>query len=142
MKPAAGGAVHRPGVPAPSTEEPVDYNSLTGGLPRADRSLELDERCSSYPQSVQCIDDTAPPGARIAVIGVRQVAKNDVRPDLLVDVRNRLGLPQGQPYYILASTFDNWDLGSCRNRKIVFGVQRDGALLSDVRKVDPPQTCK
>ncbi len=122
--------------------EYIYYNSLIGGVPGAYRNFELDYWGTSFEESIHYIDKVANPGERIVVIGIRQLARDYVRPDLFLDVTNRLSIPQSQPYYILATARADLDLDFCRNIKTVFAVQRDGALLSYVREVDPGQTCK
>ena len=124
--------------------EYIYYNSLTGGVPGAYRKFELDYWATSFQECFQYIDKTVEPGTRIVAVGAREVTKNLVRPDLSLDVTNRLGIPQKQTYYILATTRANLDLdfANCKNTKLVFAVQRDGALLSYVREVDPGQICK
>ena len=124
--------------------EYIYYNSLIGGVPGAYRQFELDYWATSFQECFQYIDKTVEPGTRIVAVGAREVTKNLVRSDLSLDVTNRLGIPQKQTYYILATTRANLDLdfANCKNTKMVFAVQRDGALLSYIREIDPGQICK
>ncbi len=123
--------------------EYIYYNSLIGGVPGANRKFELDYWATSFQKSIQYINENAKPGTRVVmVIGNRQVIKEYARPDLSIGVTNNLNVPQSQPYYILSSTRANQDLPYCKNIRIVFAVQRDGALLSYVKQVTPGQTCK
>jgi len=124
--------------------EYIYYNSLIGGVPGAYRKFELDYWATSFQECFQYIDKTVEPGTRVVAVGAREVTKNLVRPDLSLDVTNRLSVPQRRTYYILATTRANLDLdfANCKNTKMVFAVQRDDALLSYVREVDPGQTCK
>ena len=124
--------------------EYIYYNSLIGGVSGAYRKFELDYWATSFQECFQYIDKIAEPGTRIVAVGARELTKDFVRPDLSLDVTNRLSVPQSRTYYILATTRANLDLDFviCKNTKIDFAVQRDGALLSYVRKIDPGQTCK
>ena len=124
--------------------EYIYYNSLIGGVPGAYRQFELDYWATSFQECFQYIDKTVEPGTRIVAVGAREVTKNLVRSDLSLDVTNRLSIPQKQTYYILATTRANLDLSfaNCKNTKMVFAVQRDGALLSYIREIDPGQICK
>ncbi len=123
--------------------EYIYYNSLIGGVLGAYRKFELDYWATSFQKSIQYINENAEPGTTIAMsIGSRQVVREYARPDLSIGVTNNLNVPQSQPYYILSSTRANQDLTYCKNIKIVFAVQREGALLSYVKQVIPGQTCK
>ncbi|HEY9153187.1 MAG TPA: glycosyltransferase family 39 protein [Anaerolineales bacterium] len=137
--------VAMPGIYASVQLHPYEYiyyNSLIGGVPGAYRKFELDYWATSFRESIGYIDQNVKPGSRIVVVGIRQIAKDYVGLNFSLDVTNRLSIPQAQPYYVLATTRANLDLDFCKNIKTVFAVQRDGALLSYVREVDPGQTCK
>jgi 4-amino-4-deoxy-L-arabinose transferase-like glycosyltransferase len=123
--------------------EYIYYNSLIGGVSGANRKFELDYWATSFQKSIEYINENADPGTSIAMsIGSRQVVQEYARPDLSIGVTNNLNVPQSQPYYILSSTRANQDLTYCKNIRIVFAVQRDGAFLSYVKQVTPGQTCK
>ena len=124
--------------------EYIYYNSLIGGVPGAYRKFELDYWATSFRESIGYIDQNVKPGSRIVVVGIRQIAKDYVGLNFSLDVTNRLSIPQEQTYYILATTRANLDLdfANCKNTKMVFAVQRDGALLSYIREIDPGQICK
>jgi Dolichyl-phosphate-mannose-protein mannosyltransferase len=123
--------------------EYIYYNSLIGGVPGVNRKFEADYWATSFQESLQYINEKAELGTRVVmVIGNRQVIKEYARPDLSIGVTNNLNVPQSQPYYILSSTRANQDIPYCKNIKIVFAVQREGALLSYVKQVAPGQTCR
>jgi Dolichyl-phosphate-mannose-protein mannosyltransferase len=122
--------------------EYIYYNSLIGGVSGANRKFELDYWATSFQKSIEYINENAGPGTRIAMsIGSRQVVADYARSDLSIGVTNNLSVPQDRSYFILSSTRANQDLTYCKNIKIAFAVQRDGALLSYVKQVVPGQTC-
>jgi hypothetical protein len=122
--------------------EYIYYNSLIGGVSGANRKFELDYWATSFQKSIQYINENAEPRAAIAMaLGSRQVVADNARPDLSIGVTNNLNVPQDRTYYVLSSTRANQDLTYCKNIKIAFAVQRDGALLSYVKQVVPGQTC-
>ncbi len=139
-------AIALPGIYAGIQLHPYEYiyyNSLIGGVPGAYRKFELDYWATSFQKSIQYINENAEPGTTIAMsIGSRQVVQQYARPDLLIGITNSLNVPQDRPYFILSSTRANQDLTYCQKIKIVYAVQREGALLSYVKQVTPGQTCR
>jgi len=121
----------------------IYYNSLIGGVRGAYRNFELDYWAISFRESMEYLNKNAEPGSTIMVIGPsRQIAREYARPDLTVIVLKRVGKSETQPYYILSSTRSNDDISHCRNAAVVSIVERDGGILSYVKKIDPGQNCK
>ena len=130
-----------PGIYACSHLYPYEYiyyNSLIGSIRGANHKFELDYWGISFQESIQYINKKAEPGTTIVVfIGNRQVVKEYARPDLSIGFTHDLRKSQDQPYYMLSSTRANQDLAYCQNINTVFEVQRDGALLSYIKRIDP-----
>lgn len=134
-----------PGIYACAQLHPYEYiyyNSLIGGTRGAYRKFELDYWATSFQESMQSINQSAEQGSTILVNGTRQVARQYARPDLTIVVLNKANLSKSQSYYILSSTRGNLDLSFCGGSAIVSAVERDGGILSYVKKIDPQQSCR
>jgi len=122
--------------------EYIYYNSLTGGVKGAYRNFELDYWATSFRESMQYVNQNAEQGSTILVNGTRQVARQYARPDITIVVLNKVNQSRNESYYILSSTRSNLDLSFCASSAIVSAVERDGSVLSYIKKIDPVQGCK
>lgn len=123
--------------------EYVYYNSLVGGVRGAYRNFELDYWDTSFREAMAYLNKNAEPGSRVMVLGSStQAARQFVRAHLVVTGLQRVTKADTQPYYLLASTRRNGDLEHCRKAEVVAAVERDGAVLSVIRKINAGQNCK
>lgn len=123
--------------------EYVYYNSLVGGVRGAYRNFELDYWDTSFREAMAYLNKNAEPGSRVMVLGSStQAARQFVRAHLVVTGLQRVTKADTQPYYLLASTRRNGDLDHCRKAEVVAAVERDGAVLSVIRKINAGQNCK
>ena len=139
-------AIAWPGIYASIQLHPyqyIYYNNLSGGVKGAYRNFELDYWATSFRESMDYLNKNAEQGATIMVIGPsRQVAREYARPDLTIIVLKKVNKAETQPYYLLSSTRSNDDISHCKNAEVVSFVERDGGILSYVKKIDPGQNCK
>lgn len=77
----------------------------------------------------------------VVVIGTSQLVKDYARPDLIIVPRSEMTQSEHPPYYILSPTRGNRDLSNCHGSGMVFAVERDGGILSYIKKIDPGQKC-
>ena len=122
--------------------EYIYYNSLTGGVRGAYRNFELDYWATSFKESMEYLNEQAGPGTKIMVIGPRHIARQYARPDLQIVGPGKVAKSESEYYYILSLTRSNQDLLHCRHTEIEFEVERDGGILSSIRKIEPGQNCK
>ncbi len=120
----------------------IYYNSLAGGVKGAYRNFELDYWATSFKESMDYLNGYAEQDATIVVIGARPVARLYARPDLIVVGPGAVVSFQNQPYYILSSTRANKDGSYCGDSETVFTVEREGGVLSSIKKILPGQICK
>jgi len=122
--------------------EYIYYNSLAGGVKGAYRNFELDYWATSFRESMQYLDQNAEQGATVLVNGTRQVARQYARPDLAITVLNKANMSKSESYYILSSTRGNQDLTFCSDSGMAAAVERDGGVLSYVKKINSGQDCR
>jgi hypothetical protein len=121
----------------------IYYNSLVGGVRGAYRNFELDYWNTSFRESMEYVNQNAAPGTTVMIIGSStQAARQFARPDLPVTGLKRVNKANTQPYYLLSSTRRNGDLGHCKNAEVVSAVERDGAILSYVKFINPGRNCR
>ncbi len=121
--------------------EYVYYNSLIKGVKGASRKFELDYWETSFSESTKYFNDNAERGSMVVVIGTSQLVKDYARPDLIIVPRSEMTQSEHPPYYILSPTRGNRDLSNCHGSGMVFAVERDGGILSYIKKIDPGQKC-
>jgi hypothetical protein len=120
----------------------IYYNSLVGGVKGAYRSFELDYWALSFKESMDYLNKNAEQGAMILVIGARPIAEQYARPDLIIVGPDEVDPSQNLPYYILASTRANKDGSYCGDTEAIFDVERNGGVLSVIKKIPAGQICK
>jgi len=122
--------------------EYIYYNSLIGGVQGAYRKLELDYWNTAIKESMEYINENAAQGSTVMIIGNKQAAIQYARPDFSIVYTIKTIKPEYQFYYLLSSTYGNHDLHHCDNSETVFVVERDGGVLSSVKKIDSGQNCQ
>lgn len=121
----------------------IYYNSLVGGVTGAYRNFELDYWDTSFREAMEYINNHAAPGTRVMVLGSStQVARDFDENDLMVTGLKRVTKSDPDPYFLLASTRRNGDLEHCKKAQVVATVERDGAVLSYVKFIQPGQNCR
>lgn len=122
--------------------EYIYYNSLIGSVRGAYRKFELDYWNTSIKESMEYINENAAQGSTVMIIGNKQAAKEYAKPGFSFVYNIKTIKPEYQFYYLLSSTYGNHDLHHCDDSKTVFAVERDGGILSYVKKVDSRQNCQ
>ncbi len=137
-----------PGVYACIQLHPYEYvyfNNLTGGVGGAFRKFDLDYSGISFKEAQEYINTNAEPGTQIVVIGgPRHVARTYARPDLksrFTGTQDPVDLGDVGYYYVLFLTRTNADENRCLNGEVVYTVERDGGILSYIKKVTSKQKC-
>ena len=136
-----------PGIYACIQLHPYQYiyfNNLTGGVAGAFRKFDLDYSGTSFKEAQEYINANAEPGTQVVVIGPRQIARAYARPDLrnrIIGTRDIIDLGGVEYYYILFFTRTNADENRCINAETVYTIERDGGILSYIKKVNSKQKC-
>jgi len=118
----------------------VYYNSLVGGVAGASSKFETDYWTISYKEAINYVDQVAPKNSTVAFWGGHGRVTLYARPDLtLIYVAN--SLDPGYPFntladYAILSTSFNIDKFYFPGAKEIFQVQRGGATLAVVKKVN------
>lgn len=122
----------------------VYYNQLAGGIGGAYRKFDLDYWGISLKETAEYLNANALQNALVLVAGPRQLVEPYARPDLQLlrqmDMKDR-DLSAGE-YYVIYLTRTNEDEGRCLDAETVYVVERDGGVLSYVKRVKPGQTCE
>ncbi len=133
-----------PGLYASVQLHPYQYtyfNSFTGGTGGAFRKYDLDYWGTSFKESFEYLNENAPQNAQVIVIGSRQIADEYARPDLKIIGPSDLELRGVDFYYVLYLTRSNADVGHCAQAETVYSVERNGGILSYVKKVKREEKC-
>jgi len=114
----------------------VYYNSLVGGVQGAFRGYEMDYWGTSYRAAIEYVNQVAPPGSRVIVLGTDQLVSNFARSDLKIDEYRKLDLPENvQQAYLILSSRHNKDQDLYPSAPQVYAVERDGVVLAVVKWV-------
>jgi len=122
--------------------EYVYYNSLIGGVGGAYRKFDLDYWGVSYKEAMEYINKNAEPGAQIVVVGHPPLARLYAREDLAVMGSHKVRKSGIEYYYVIFLTRNNADEDRCVDAETVYTIERDGGVLSYIKKVKPEQRCK
>ena len=121
--------------------EYIYYNGLIGGVQGAYRKFDLDYWGISFKEAMNYVNEHAGQGTQVIVIGPRQLVKQYARPDLEISGFRRLDTQGIEYYYGIFLTRSNEDIDRCREAETVLTIERDGGILSYVKKVKPGQKC-
>ncbi len=119
----------------------VYFNRLTGGTAGAFRNFDLDYWGTAFKESFEYINANAAPNSQVVVIGPRQIAKAYARPDLKIVGPANLDVRGMDYYYVLYSTRSNADEGRCKKAETVHTVERNGGILSVIKKATSEEGC-
>jgi len=113
--------------------EYIYYNRLVGGVQGAFRRYELDYWGTSYREAADYLNRAAPANAAIWVEGPAHLLQEYVRPDL--KVYSTYESERSEHYdYVVALTRFNLDLQSYPDAPIQSVIERQGALLTVIKK--------
>jgi hypothetical protein len=113
--------------------EYIYYNRFVGGEQGAFRKYELDYWGTSYREAADYVNRVAPANANIWVEGPAHLIQIYRRPDLKI-YSTYEAVRAGHYDYVVALTRFNLDLQSYPSAPIVHVIQRDGALLTVIKK--------
>ena len=104
----------------------IYYNSFVGGVQGAFHKYDLDYWGTSIYETSEYINRVAPPGAKVFVLGPVHIFRNYARPDLVIN--------SGERYdYVIINGRQIEDQTACRNVDAVKTIERDGAVLTEVK---------
>jgi hypothetical protein len=119
--------------------EYIYYNTFIGGEAGAFRRFEMDYWGTSYRQAADWLNRNAPQDANIWVEGPAHLLDLYLRDDL--NLYSTYEIERAERYdYAVATTRYDLDLKSYPDAKIVYRIERDGALLTVIRQPGPPDT--
>lgn len=125
-----------PGVIAGMRLHPYEYiyyNRFIGGVHGAFRRFELDYWGTSFREAAAYLDEAAPPNATIWVEGPTHLLQAYARPDLKIYSTYESERASRYDYIVALTRFD-LDLQAYPDAPIDHVVERDGALLSVIKK--------
>jgi hypothetical protein len=113
--------------------EYIYYNRFIGGVQGAFRKYELDYWGTSYREAANYLNENAPANASLWVEGPVHILQLYARPDL--KVYSTYEAARAEHYdFVVVTTRYNLDLQSYPNAKIVYGIERDGSLLTVIKE--------
>jgi hypothetical protein len=125
-----------PGIVAGARLHPYEYiyyNRFIGGVQGAFRKYELDYWGTSYREAAAYLNSTAPANASVWVEGPTHLLQVYIRPDL--KIYSTYEAKRAAHYdYIVALTRLNLDLQSYPDAPIDHVIEREGALLTVIKK--------
>jgi hypothetical protein len=113
----------------------IYYNSFIGGVRGAFHNYELDYWGTSYYEAAEYINQVAPSGARVVVLGPIHIFQNYARSDLVTNALSDVN-PATRYDYVVINGLKNLDQTVCKDVDAIKVIERDGAALT-VIKVPP-----
>jgi len=114
--------------------EYIYYNELTGGISKTFRRYEMDYWGTSFREVSEYLNNHLPENARTVVWGPPTSLWRYIRPDIKVYVFSEKNVPISDYYAVISTRNDN-DLKYLTYLPALFTVQRQGAILSEVKYV-------
>ena len=113
--------------------EYIYYNRFIGGVQGVFRKYELDYWGTSYREAANYLNKTAPANSTLWVDGPVHILQLYARPDL--KIYSTYEAARAEHYdYVVVTTRYNLDLQSYPDAQIVYGIERDGSLLTLIKK--------
>ena len=113
--------------------EYIYYNRFNGGVQDAFRKYELDYWGTSYREAANYLNETAPANANIWADGPVQILQLYARPDL--KIYSTFEAARADHYdFVVVTTRYNLDLQVYPGAKIIHVIERDGSLLTVIKK--------
>jgi hypothetical protein len=114
--------------------EYVYYNDLVGGVRGAYGEYELDYWCTAYRETMEFVNETAPPGSGIAVWGPISTAAPFFREDLvLVKIPSRPAQGELEAYAAIGCSWATIDPAFFPEAPLLWTLERDGVPLAVVK---------
>lgn len=113
--------------------EYIYYNRLVGGVHGAFRNYELDYWGTSYREAAAYLSSTAPANASVWVEGPTHLLQEYTRPDLKIYSTYEAARAEHYDYVVVLTRF-NLDLQSYPEASIDHVIEREGALLTVIKK--------
>jgi hypothetical protein len=132
-----------PGIYACVELHPYEYiyfNNFTGGVKGAFRHYELDYWAISYKEAAEYLNEVAPTDAKIGVVGTDLIFKPYARPDLKVYYFNGVDFTEEINYVVVTSRANN-DLAVCPGSEVIKTIEREGAVLTAIKRITSPEEC-
>jgi hypothetical protein len=114
--------------------EYIYYNELSGGISTTFRRYEMDYWGTSFREVSEYLNTHVPKNARTVVWGPPTTLWRYIRPDIKVYEFSQDDAPTSDYYAVILTRNDN-DLKYHTNLPALFTVQRQGAILSEVKYV-------
>ncbi|MDD2922572.1 MAG: glycosyltransferase family 39 protein [Anaerolineales bacterium] len=122
-----------PGIAAGIRLHPYEYVYYNSLIQNPNGKFELDYWAISYREAAEYINAVAPPNSNIMVVGPGQTVDLYVRDDLTVLSDDE---PTDEPFdYVIVTTRYNFDRETYPDAKVVYKIERDGMLLTVVKKI-------
>lgn len=112
----------------------VYYNSFAGGTGGAFRRFEMDYWGTAYAEAAGWLNENASLNARIAGDKPDDLLALYLREDLLLAFKNQSG--EDYDYFVITSRY-NHDSTLYPDAKVVYSIERDGAVLAVVKQLSP-----
>jgi hypothetical protein len=127
------GLVVLPGLIAGIRLHPYEYVYYNALVKYPNERFELDYWAISYREAAEYVNEVAPANTNIMVIGPGQVADLHIREDLTVLSDDEQVI---EPFdYVISTTRYNFDTELYPDAEIVHSIERNGMLLTVVKKV-------
>ena len=110
----------------------VYYNSLVGGTGGAFRNFEIDYWCTSYREAALWLNANAPQNAKIGGDGPTDLLYVYLRSDL----QRTKQTGEDYDYFVIPSRY-NQDLNLYPEAKVIYSVERKGAVLAVIKQPSP-----
>jgi len=114
--------------------EYIYYNEFSGGISSAFRRYEMDYWGTSFREVSGYLNTHLPENAKAVVWGPPTTLWRYIRPDIKVYTFSENNAPTSDYYAVISTRNDN-DLKYHTNLPALFTVQRQGAILSEVKYV-------
>ncbi len=112
----------------------VYYNSFVGGTGGALRKFELDYWFTAYSEAARWLNKNVPANAKIGGDGPTYLLDMYLRSDLKLPDKNN---PNEQYDYFTSTSRYNQDLTSYPDTKVIYSIERDGAVLTVIKQLSP-----
>lgn len=121
------------GIVALHPYEYIYYNQFVGGVRGADGRYEMDYWATSYREAAEYVNDVAPPNADIWVEGPAQLFSLFAREDLKIYSSGEMERAESYEYVVTFTRY-NFDETVYPDAEIVHRIERDGAVLTVIKK--------
>jgi hypothetical protein len=110
--------------------EYIYYNTFAGSADRVYDQFEADYWCTSFKESIEFLNEIAPPNSEIVVIGPLLSVTPFAREDLKIDNFDFFG---DELDYVIACRYGLWQDELYEDFNVIFEVRRGEAVLAQVK---------